>query len=56
MVMRDRADSLHRQRRQRIVALVAHAGRVDGSVGSHGDRGDLAPRRFKEHVALALRD
>ena len=49
------ADSLHRQRRQRIVALVAHAGRVDGSVGADGDGGDLAPRGLEEHVALALR-
>ena len=33
----DRARSLHGQRRQRVVALVAHAGRVDGSVGGDGD-------------------
>ena len=49
------ADSLHRQRRQRIMALVAHAGRVDRSVGADGNGGDLPPRRLEEHVALALR-
>ena len=46
---------MHRQRRQRIVALVSHAGRVDGSVGGHGNRRDLALWRLEEHVALALR-
>ena len=53
--MRDRAGSLHGQRRQRVVALVAHAGRVDGSVGGHGNGGDLAARRLEEHVAFPLR-
>jgi hypothetical protein len=46
---------LHRQRRQRIAALVAHAGRVDRAIFADGQRGNLASRRFKKHVALAFR-
>ena len=51
---RDRPGSLHGQGRQRIAALVAHAGGVDGSIGGDGDGGDLAARRFKEDVAFAV--
>ena len=48
------ADALHGKRRQGIVALVAHAGGVDGAVGADGDGGDLAAGRFEEHVAFAF--
>ncbi len=52
---RDRGHSLQRQRRQGIVALVAGAGRVNGSVLVHSDRGNLTPWRFKQNVAFSLR-
>src|SRR5208337_2514216 len=37
------------------MALIAHAGCVDGSTSADGNSGDLPPRRLEEHVALALR-
>ena len=55
MVMVMVPDTLHGQRRQGIVALVADAGCEDGSVGGDGHGGDFAARGFKEHVAFALR-
>ncbi len=40
---------------QRIMALVAHARRVDGSIRANGQRSDFAPGSFEQYVALALR-
>ena len=36
------------------MALVAHAGRVDGAIGGYCERSNLAARRLEEHVAFAL--
>jgi len=45
---------LNRQWRQGIVALVAYAGGIDGSVRGNGDRGDFAAGRLKENIAFFL--
>ena len=51
----DRADSLHRQRRQWVAALVAHARRIDRAVRPDHNGRNLTPWCLEEHVSVALR-
>src|SRR5580658_3416178 len=49
----DGGHSLHRQRRERVAALVADTGGIDRSVGCDGNGRDFAARRLEQNVALA---